>query len=400
MEVTGTDDPFGSSSPPPRRGAAVFAVLAVVAGFAGGFAAGYAANDGGDGDDATVAAVGTGSDADVVTDDGSHRFAADGVAAATTVTTAMGEMPGVPSMPVRERLFKRTSSSGHSVRVFSNEDPQLEPPECGEEGTWCPPPECSPNASIEVLAVGEWSITLGGAPWYPLRDGDVARVLGQTFPSHGDDDAVFGVIVRTAPSVQTVRLSSGGQTDEMAPIDGLAVVVVPATGTGSTVHGGPSDARVEVVDASGATSELTRFLPGAGPECTPPPPPPPPLPEPGEQPDDPAAADAAVRQVVQDVFGPETPDALERSVDDPAGLAEGRERLKERYPEQSTGNSEYEVADLVFTSPTQAVFQFRAVIPNYATLPWLTGSARVVDGEWMLTRDTVCTLYRLGGVTC
>src|SRR5690606_34505662 len=152
-----------------------------------------------------------------------------------------------PSMPVRERLFKRTSSSGHSVRVFSNEDPRLEPPECGEEGTWCPPPE-----------------------------------------------------------------------------------------------------------------------------CTPPPPPPPPLPEPGEQPDDPAAADAAVRQVVQDVFGPETPDALERSVDDPAGLAEGRERLKERYPEQSTGNSEYEVADLVFTSPTQAVFQFRAVIPNYATLPWLT----------------------------
>lgn len=397
MDGTGIDDPLRTSSQPPRRrGGAVFALLAVIAGFAGGFTAGYAANDD-DEASATVAAI----DADGGDGSASAETASGYGAAPEEGGVATTALDAGPVMPTRQRLFKRESSSGHSVRVLRNEWPNAVPPGCAEEeGSWCPPPQCFPTQHLEVYVVGEWSITQGGAGWFPVREGASARLLGAIHPLFGDDDVMFGVIVRTAPGVRSVRFSVGDQRDEMAPIDDVAVLVVPiAAADGEPFGGWPSDARIEVVDGSGATTEL-RVTEPADPACIPPPPPPPTLPAPGEQPDDPAAAEADVRQLVDDVFGPETPDALERRVDDPTGLVEARDKLRERYPDQSTGESEYEVGELVFTSPTEAVFQFRAIVPDYGTLPWRIGSARLVDGEWKLTRSSVCTLFALGGITC
>src|SRR5690606_6740903 len=133
---------------------AVFALLAVIAGFAGGFAAGYVANDDDerDGAGATVAAIGAEAVSDAASASGWARPGDD----AAVATTVVG---GMPEMPTRERVLKRASSSGHSVQVFRTEFPRFADPGCSdEEGVWCPPPECFPNVQLEVYVIGEWSV--------------------------------------------------------------------------------------------------------------------------------------------------------------------------------------------------------------------------------------------------
>jgi hypothetical protein len=60
----------------------------------------------------------------------------------------------------------------------------------------------------------------------------------------------------------------------------------------------------------------------------------------------------------------------------------------------------YEITDIVFTSPTAAAFYFRPVIDDYGELPRQIGGARIVDGEWKVTRATACAMFRLGGSSC
>jgi hypothetical protein len=112
-----------------------------------------------------------------------------------------------------------------------------------------------------------------------------------------------------------------------------------------------------------------------------------------------ASARAAVAAAFRHVFSGE--DVADISgVDDPAGLDELRDELRERYPEMLGGRVSYEIVDIVFTSPTSAAYYFRPVIEDYAVLPQQIGGARIVDGSWLITRDTVCTMFRLGGVSC
>ena len=122
-------------------------------------------------------------------------------------------------------------------------------------------------------------------------------------------------------------------------------------------------------------------------------------PAPGPQPDDPAAADAAVRERFFAVLGQADGTSLEEGVDDATGLAARRDELRERYPEM-IGAVTYEMGDLVFTSATEATYHFRPVVPNSGAFMFQLGGARLVDGQWKLTRATVCAMFGLGGASC
>jgi hypothetical protein len=154
-----------------------------------------------------------------------------------------------------------------------------------------------------------------------------------------------------------------------------------------------------VIDASGDATELSLQSGGPrDPECMPPPPGPPPLPEPGEQPADAAAQEAVIRERFAYVFGPDNMEKLVEAVDDPSGLDVLPTELKDRHP-AAIGNVEYELGELVFTSPDVAAYVFRPVVSGRA-LPWQIGGARLIDDEWMITRATVCSMYQLGGARC
>jgi hypothetical protein len=375
------------------RSAGVIGVLAVLAAFLGGFVAGRVTHDD---DAAAIQAVGGDDTADTAGTDGTD----DG---ATETTWAMGPAsgpamaPALPSLP--QRLFRRTSTDGFSVRVFRN-DMQAGEQQCAA-GMWCPPPECNPSSYIEAQVVGEWSVAQGGGPLWPVRDGTPARVIG-TVSTWYTDEPVFGVLVRTAAAVTNVRITYEGHSDEMAPIDGLAVIVVPDPNPPDVTMGRPfpEGAVVEaVVDGAAVPLPLQDAF-STDPACVPPPPAPPPLPDPGEQPSDVAAADAAVRAVFQQAFGAEDDAGKDAAIDDPAGLAEIREDLKARYPELLGDRITYEITEIVFTGPDTAAYYFRPVIADYSELPRQIGSARIVDGSWKVTRATACAMFSLGGAGC
>jgi hypothetical protein len=407
-DVDPVPEPMGDVAPRARvtRGAGVLGVLAVVAGFAGGFAAGYAAYDDPDRSEVQAVAGDTAEDASGA-DDTSGAAGDMGSAAEASAETVRGTaVPAGPTgtgdwQPVLpQRLFRRTTDGGLSVRVFFNEVLQGEQ-DCGAETDWCPPRACNPASYIETTVVGEWSVAQGGAPRWELSGDDPARVLG-TISNWYTDEPVFGVIVRTAPAISSVRLTHAGQSDEMEPIDGIAVLAVPSSTVESTTASRPypGDAAVEAMrDGVGVPVDISGAF-TTDPACMPPPPAPPSLPDPGEQPEDRAAAEAAVVTVFGQAFGGDDAEANADAFDDPSGLAEMRDQLRERYPEMLGGRVTYEIDDVVFTSPTEASYYFRPVIEDYSELPRQIGSARLVDGEWKITRATACAMFQLGGAAC
>jgi hypothetical protein len=391
------DESWTVGPPPerPLRRGGVFVVLALVAGFVGGLGAGYVIGDDPPRDE--VEAVGAGLEPSG-TDSASSATQEEVDSAVATTSAPAG--PGFSSGPAsRERLFRRVSAGGYSVRVFAREHSRPVESSC-PPGQWCPPAECFARAGIEVDVVGEWTVTGGGGADFPLREGDTVRVLGMIFDWEGQDEPLFGVVARAAEGVQSVRLSGDGVTDEMTPIDGVVALVIPSSPIDpSAPMTAPAGARLEVVDAAGAARDVPLSIAGTpDPQCVPPPPPPPALPAPGEQPVDVAAQDAAVRERFAYVFGPDSDEKLDEAVDDPAGLDVLRTELKERHP-AAIGNVEYQVGELVFTSPDVAAYQFRPVVSG-RELPWQIGGARFIDGKWMITRATLCAMYSLGGSSC
>jgi hypothetical protein len=381
------DDPTEDRRPPRlTRGAGVFGVLALLVGLGGGFVAGQATSE-----DAGGALVATRGDDDA----GPSSEPAGAVPA--TIVAGTSSADGGGAVPVPVPLFRRDTEAGWSVRVLRVD---RDGAECDRSGAGCPPPECFPSAFVEAQVVGEWTIAQGGGPLFAPAPGDAARVLG-TVSSWTGGDRVFGVVVATSPGVERVRLSLAGSADEMAPIDGLAVVVVPQASTDDRPV--PDGLGVEVF-AAGTSVHLDvddAFAPD--PACIPPSPAPaapPSLPGAGEQPADVDTARGDVEAVFGRAFGGDDAQGNLDAVDDPEGLEELRERLRESYPEMLGGRVTYEITDVVFTSPSTAAFRFRPVIADYNEMPMQIGGAREVDGEWKITRATACAMFSLGGATC
>jgi hypothetical protein len=178
---------------------------------------------------------------------------------------------------------------------------------------------------------------------------------------------VLYAVVRTSPRVKTVRLAADGHQDTALVVDGLAVTAVRLSSARSTPVGRADLGKVELVGRDALGWVVDRRTLDDEPEplpawCEAPAP----LPAAGaEQPSDPTAAAAAVR-----------------------------EAFVLRWPEAQVG-------EVVFVSPLQAAVAFRLPQPaGHRSLGNRLGHAAFTDGRWEVLRSTVCDVLAAQGVAC
>ncbi|MEM8620424.1 MAG: hypothetical protein AAGF73_11965 [Actinomycetota bacterium] len=139
----------------------------------------------------------------------------------------------------------------------------------------------------------------------------------------------------------------------------------------------------------------------APPECVPPPRPPQPLPPPGEQPADPAAAEASIRSrhallVDRSIDSDDKPDDL---LTDNTGIDAALEKVDAGQYSDSAAGAAYTIDELVFVAPDHAWFRYTIDAPT-GLFPDRFGQARLVDGSWSITRSTICNDLALAGGRC
>ena len=178
--------------------------------------------------------------------------------------------PGPGRLGALEPLFLRTTDDGISIRAYRAQPPPR--PACpeGQECPPSPPPECVPAERL----VPELSNSGAIGPRHPLPvfaepSGTALGVV---------HTGVFGVLERSpaqwlavvaGPEVSVVKVAfADGSGDEMAPVDGYAVLAraieVPELPAGTdAAPGRPRLAgTVEGLDAAGAVVGRAEFAPG------------------------------------------------------------------------------------------------------------------------------------------
>jgi hypothetical protein len=127
------------------------------------------------------------------------------------------------------------------------------------------------------------------------------------------------------------------------------------------------------------------------------------LPPPGdEQPADSAAARTEIEGLFGVRFADRTDDERLAQLDDPTGMREVYEAMRNGpYAEEVLGSRPV-FRDLVFLSATRAVVQYVTEIPGYPAEAFgkQFGDVVVADGRWKLSRESVCRDVQRAGVTC
>jgi hypothetical protein len=260
---------------------------------------------------------------------------------------------------------------------------------------WTPPPECY-STSLVVEAANQGAVGQTSSPSYPLHD--VATITMPLRFGDSEGSPAVGYIVNTNDQVVKVEARwADGFVDSMAPNNGWAVVA----------HNGTSlDATVVALSSSGATLK-TFATNGYGgyaqppAECVPPPPAPPALPPAGaEQPDDPAAAKQAITNAYQTVFTHGSDATLNASfMEDPDSLTSALATTKSNFP-QAVDTVTVKVGDIVFTSKTEAALYFELNYQGGAEFGQQIGYAKLIDGTWKISHDTMCMVLSWGGGQC
>ena len=187
-----------------------------------------------------------------------------------------------------------------------------------------------------------------------------------------------------------------GFVDSMAPANGWAVVAH---------NGATSDATVTALDASGRCLKTITSGDGvtsqAPAECIPPPPAPPALPPAGaEQPDD---ADAARQPSPTPTRRCSRTAAIlrrtRRSSKIPDSLKQAQETTRSNFPE-AVDTVTVTVGDIVFTSKTEAALYFELKYTGGALFGQQIGYAKLIDGTWKISHDTMCMVLGWGGGMC
>lgn len=219
------------------------------------------------------------------------------------------------------------------------------------------------------------------------------------------------VMLIAVTSTDAARISvrfPNGETDSMAPVNGLALFAIKA---GRSDFDRWASTKLTATAADGTTTNLPLNNGGmpyasisntpSGPvlDCTPH------LPPAGEQPQDPAAERAAVEQVFATIYDSATSeDAKTGLVDDTTGLTQAYEAARTGPFAAATKNTKFVLHDLVFTSPTEAVLKYDITIPPGSGSQEVAlnrfGRAKFIDGKWKATRATVCSDLALAGASC
>ncbi len=275
-------------------------------------------------------------------------------------------------------------------------------------GGWRPAPWCFESGQLRVSMSGNGVVDVGAVPWFaePFKGRAVSSML-----LGGNDRSPQWLVVVQAPlDVTTVRVTfADGATDAVAPQNGIAVLTgpgqapEPVTEDGHTYWANPTPS-FDVAFEGGADPVIlgsdgvgTWDDPEFQESCTPPPPA---LPDAGEQPADPAAADAEIRTAMSTLYGiVGSGEVGSDLIDDPTGVLEAREQVQAGGFADDAAGATATIDELVFTAPDEAWFRYSIDTPGN-DFSNRYGIAVLVDDVWKITRSTVCQDLSLAGGDC
>lgn len=316
-----------------------------------------------------------------------------------------------PFWPTRSgSLFVRTLADGTIVGVRANTyaDPGAEnqaPPQSDVPPWWEEPAWCVTAGDVVVEAIApEATGRLTGTRRAGVPPGQVlasASLFG--VPAR---EPTWIAVVQAGADAAVVRATfPGGETDEMTPVEGLAVLVAPAArGVDlDALDGVDDEVTLTALDAEGAEvgraevdwvayEERGTVEPD---ECTPPTE----LPAPGEeQPADPAAAEAGVRATWDAAFGQPARTPTGDLFDDPTGLDQAEAAFRARQGDEVLAGVTVPIDGVVFADAETAYVTYTVHVPAL-DLAYDDRFAVLVleDGTWKVTRDSVCALLSIGG---
>lgn len=305
-----------------------------------------------------------------------------------------------------ERVFVRTTDDDVRIRAYTGTLPEgigsqpFSPASC--EGAGCPPKACRVTGALVIGFSTDAAVSEGYAELYPLGREPARVVMASGFGTMFDAPAAW-VAVQTGASVARVRATfRGGASDEMAPRDHFAVLASPVRkGEAAAIEHGVPEGRFVAFDGDGKVVARARF--GRA-EPFPSPPAacrgglddefpkrkgPPPADEEGSR----AAVIAAVNAAYHP--GSDVGTAVERG----AELAEVVQIAADRHP-QYRNTIGAQVEEVRFIDATHAAVRFALTTDGQVLVPPGVGRVVLIDGTWLLSRDTFCRLLQLGGVYC
>jgi hypothetical protein len=276
------------------------------------------------------------------------------------------------------RLFARTTGDGVTMRVFLD-------------------PNAAPAVVEAELSTNDAVASVEQAPSQPPQGAAIGSIAGGVF---GGSEGAIGrwVIVNVAPNVARVRATFGNGSDEMQPVQGVAVLA--HLGSGAVV--------ISALDSQGKTLVTTTFTTDScGDACSPTPttiapPDARTLPAPGaEQPADTAAARQGVSQSVAAAFEGAKPDQAM------ANAIEGGSALVSVFDELRTGSFARQVTEaktvidgIVFRSAANAAVEFHSDLgPDGTSGPYFADAALTGSG-WQVTHDSYCRIIKAAAAHC
>jgi hypothetical protein len=301
----------------------------------------------------------------------------DGAGDEAEVRLASGDTGGSSDGDVLDRILVRDAPGNVVLRLFLDG--------AGASGPTTDPDFaiCDLGASLVIEVSNRGAAMQQYASAFTTPE-PIAMAAAQTFGEVEGDPAWFAV-VRVADGVGAVR----GLGDTAAVVDGWAILggsgALPIEGSIEAVAGD------DVVGSVAVSEGVERcYGPGEVPR----------LPAPGEQPPDPAAAEAAVHAAFHDAFDHRAdPAAREEAVAHLEDVQSYMDRAAEAFPE-AVATVTATVHELVFTAPDRAAVRFELSYTGGAEFGPQTGVAVLVDGRWRVERATMCMVLGWAGAGC
>ncbi len=299
------------------------------------------------------------------------------------------------------RFFDRDAGNA-KVRVYHAE---IETPVSAGPPWWQPADYCFPNGVVQAdVSTDDIVGIVSGSTYASYKDTSLGGSLG--IAGVAEQAPHWIAIAQSTADVATIRVTfPGGGTDEMKPVDGVAVLVAPAAVNDDQLVNDVEGlkAHAQSLDRSGAVvaeadlSLYGGYLGMSDPGCSAPQE----LPAPGaEQPADPEAARAEIASHFGGAGGASKVSDILGNLDDPRGMEETwNELLNGPFAEQAK-KAETQFRDLVFLSATRAAVQYDVHIPDYMDFDNRFAEYVLIDGQWKETRESLCRDIALAGVTC
>ena len=263
----------------------------------------------------------------------------------------------------------------------------------GDDGGWVPAEWCNPIGGLRLGMVYKEAVGVANGQRYAgPREGRLSLMLFSAGHAEGQPFRALAMQVAGDTTLATATWADGA-ADGAAPANGYVVLATP----------GDSSVEFDVTLSTPAGEVVVGYddLPRDGDAgwmdgCQPPPPE---LPAPGEQPDDPEAAEQAVRDVFDLLWDRSIPLDEKVVLDDTTGVADATAQVDAGGFGDAAATSVHLLTELVFVSPDEAWFKYdlETSITDFRDR---FGIAYRIDGVWVISRAVICQDLALGGGQC